>query len=145
MKNFFCSRNTKVNDGSYSSETSCTECGICFEMNESINLENCTHEICKNCLINLCSDKYFIKKQCPFCRIELSENDIDKYRNNEFIVEPKIRELLHRIFSKDPTWISVYGIVKSSISENEAIDQFGAIDEFYQGKIDYATMRSLCG
>jgi len=64
------------------------KCGICLEVLEKTNvcITSCGHSFCLKCIIK--STNY--NKCCPYCRIDIIENDINK--KEEIIEEPIIEE-----------------------------------------------------
>lgn len=64
------------------------KCGICLEILEKTNvgITSCGHSFCLKCII--ISTNY--NKCCPYCRIDIIENEINK--KEEMIEEPVIEE-----------------------------------------------------
>ena len=109
------------------------ECPICLETKLLIT-PMCKHKLCSLCIGYLCSSDCQLEKKCPICRKSYSLNEILSYCE----LRPKsINYEMHEIFKQKIKDLNS----KSQIEEV----QLNAIDNFFNGKIDYAQMRRLAG
>ena len=123
-------------------------CPICLDNKALIKLD-CNHEYCVDCISYLCSDICTLKKQCPMCRVKLTNTEVDYYKSlnsKTFICTNEgLEAAIKRICSVDPTFNSVIQCLEDRVTNEELTTQVNAIDQMFQGKMSYAEMRMLAG
>ena len=76
------------------------------------------------------------------CREPFTHNDIQNIDQN-IQIENKLSVLIPKIKSKNPLMASVIQYHSNNIPN--IVEQAIAINDFYEGNIDYARMRSIAG
>ena len=120
------------------------ECPICITecVRNQFILETCKHTICFDCIHSMYQNKNIHEwcNKCPLCREPFTHNDI-KLINKNIKIENNLSVLISKINSKNPLMASVIQYHSKNIPN--ILEQASAINDFYEGKIDYARMRSI--
>ena len=123
-------------------------CPICLDNKTLIKL-NCNHEYCVDCISYLCSDICTLQKQCPMCRVKLTNTEVYYYKSlnskQSICTNEGLEAAIKRICSVDPKFNSAIRCLEDRISNEELTTQVNAIDQMFQGKMSYAEMRMIAG
>lgn len=129
-------------------------CNVCTNEKLLQRLKTCDHGICTDCINYLCSDScpVTIRNKCPICHTLFNKDNIAthhyNYNVNNCNTTSKTREIetaLARIYQHDPSFRHIFHHLNTRIGKEDTSHQILILDEFFEGKIDYAQMRMHCG